>query len=319
MQRLAQALGIETAPANMTVDEVAAKAAAEASLYEFGKQAWPLIEPTTEFREGWHIQGIALHLEALVAGTIPHLIVNQPPGTMKSTLASVFLHPWAWIHQPSLRFLYGSYDGQLTTRDALRSRQIILSPWYQRNWGDRVVLAGDQNQKTRYDNTAGGWRISTSVGGRGTGEHPDCVICDDPHSAKKAESATERQQALRWWDGTIASRGVIRKVRTAVVMQRLAPGDLTGHILDKAPDGLEHICLPMRYEPDRMQRTSLGWQDPRRKPGELLWDAYDERQVQQMELKMGTLRANGQLQQRPVPLEGVLFDDNWFEIVDSVA
>ena len=40
----------------------------------------------------------------------------------------------------------------------------------QRFWGHRVQLHRHQNQKTRFDNLAGGHRISTSEGGMITGE-----------------------------------------------------------------------------------------------------------------------------------------------------
>ena len=44
--------------------------AASASLYEFVKQAWSVVEPGVKFIESWHIQVICEHLEAISAGEL---------------------------------------------------------------------------------------------------------------------------------------------------------------------------------------------------------------------------------------------------------
>lgn len=322
VNELALALGLPavgTATA-FTPDELAEKMAAEASLYEFVRAAWDVVEPDVDFIDGDHVRAVCDHIEAVIWGEIPNLLANVPPGCMKSLCACVFAPAWSWIHKPSLRWLFASYEQSLSTRDSMRCRQIIQSPWYRRRWGDRFELVGDQNEKTRYDTDKRGWRIATSVGGRGTGEHPDIIVADDPHKVKEAESDTERLSAIRWWDGTISSRGKIRGVRRIVVMQRLHQSDLSGHILetDAGVGRWVHLCLPMRFEPDRMKSTPLGWSDPRTEPGQLLWPAaFPERVVAELEREMGTLRAAGQLQQRPVPLGGQLFHRDWFEIVPA--
>ena len=124
----------------------------------------------------------------------------------------------------------------------------------------------------RYETDHGGWRISTSNGGIGTGEHPDFLVADDFFNSDQGDSETERKSGIDWWDGTtIPTRGITRDVRRVVIGQRFHEDDLSGHLL--AEGGWEHICLPMEFEPDRMQPTSLGWTDPRTEPGELLWPA----------------------------------------------
>ena len=65
------------------------KRAAERSLHEFTKQAWHVIEPGTEFVDGWHLQAISEHLEAVTAGDIRNLLINIPPRHMKSIQAAV--------------------------------------------------------------------------------------------------------------------------------------------------------------------------------------------------------------------------------------
>ena len=285
-------------------------------LIEFVKQAWHIVEPDTEFRDGWHIEAICTHLEAVTKGDVKDLLINVPPGCMKSLLCSVFWPAWVWISNPSARFFYSSYDQQLSVRDSLKCRYIIESPWYRERWGSVFSLVGDQNQKTRYDTTARGWRLSTSVGGRGTGEHPDFVVVDDPHNVKKSTSPVDRQSVRDWWDGTISSRGKVRGVRRVIIMQRLHEEDLAGHVLKKG--GFDHICLPMRFEPERRTVTSLDWTDPRTDAGELLWpDAYSLEKVKELETDMGEIRAAGQLQQRPNSNAGFFFKIGKLEIVDA--
>ena len=176
------------------------------SLRDFIREAWHVVEPTTPFVPNWHLDAIADHLEAVTRGEISQLLINVPPGCCKSLMVSVFWPAWIWASQPDRRFLCVSYDEQLSIRDNRRCRDLVLSEWYQARWPE-VRLSLDQNAKTRYDTTSGGWRIGTSIGGRGLGEHPHYKIVDDPHKTKEAESDVERQRANDHFDGTLSTRG----------------------------------------------------------------------------------------------------------------
>jgi predicted phage terminase large subunit-like protein len=290
------------------------KEQAEASLHEFVKQAWPCVESSVAFVDNWHIEAVCRHLEATLDGSIRQLLLTIPPGCMKSLLTSVFLPCWAWgpRRRPDVRWLFLSYDQRLSTRDSLKCRYLIESPWYQQNWGKVFSLAKDQNQKTRFDTDARGWRIASCVGGLGTGEHPDMLIADDFMNAAQAHSETERKSRIEWWEQTIPTRGVSRGVRRIVIGQRLHEDDLPGHLL--AEGGWEHICLPMEFETGRMQPTSLGWTDPRTKVGELLWPAlFNKASVDETARKLRPHGAAGQLQQRPTAPQGELFKREWFK------
>jgi predicted phage terminase large subunit-like protein len=238
---------------------------------------------------------------------------------MKCLLMGVFWPCWVWTQSPEARWLFASYSQALSTRDSVKCRALISSAWYQQRWGRSVQLGVDQNQKTYFETTAGGWRLATSVGGRGTGEHPDFIVVDDPHNVVQSESDIQREAVLDWWDGTISTRGRSRGVRQIVIMQRLHERDLSGHILAKGA-GWDHLCFPMRYEgPDRMLPTSLGASDPRRRDGELLWPAlFPEASVVELERDLGSRRTAGQLQQRPAPVDGELFRRHWFNIISQV-
>jgi predicted phage terminase large subunit-like protein len=311
--------------------------ALRADLYAFVKAAWPIVEPAQPFVENWHIKAICQVLQdiTLTRTECQRFIFNVPPGTLKSLLISVLWPAWVWARSPRKRFLTASYGSHLTIRDNLRVRDIVISPWFQARF--RFGLVEDQNTKTRYNTSASGWRIATSVGGVGTGEHPDFIIIDDPLTAQQAESEPERTAANNWFDRTMSTRGTTRRVVVIIVMQRLHEDDLTGHLL--ARGGVEHICFPMRYErcscpsplpgqdevPEDARcaphRANALWRpdprDPRTREGELLFPRmFPERKVKQLELDLGPYGAAGQLQQRPSPEGGGQFKREWFGYLD---
>lgn len=146
------------------------------SLYQYVRHAWGHVE-AVPFVDSWHIRAICEHLEAVTNNQIPKLLINIPPGCSKSLLTSVFWPTWEWARDASTRWFFASYDQRLSTRDSVKSRTLMQGKWYNQAFPDQVILMGDQNQKTYYETDKGGFRLSTSVGGHGTGEHPDRIVC----------------------------------------------------------------------------------------------------------------------------------------------
>ena len=118
-------------------------------LVNFVEQAWHVIEPAEEYKHNWHIDVICEHLEAVTRGEIKNLLINVPPGTMKSILVSVMWPAWEWTQNPALRYFGVSYDESLSIRDAMKCRDIITSEWYQRLWPN-VAIRKDINHKLHY-------------------------------------------------------------------------------------------------------------------------------------------------------------------------
>ncbi len=294
--------------------DAAAARLCELSFFEFVQEAWKVVEPGTRMIPSWHVRVICQHLEACNRGQIRRLIINIPPRCMKSRLVSVFWPAWVWISRPHTRWLFASYAHHLSLRDSLHCRDVIQSSWYQRNWGDRFRLRDDQNQKTRFDNTRTGFRLASSTGGVGTGEGGDFIVADDPHNVTEAESDVQRNAVLHWWDQSMSTRGNDpRTVCHVLVMQRLHEQDLSGHLLEQG--GYDHLCLPMEFEPGRACVTSLGWRDPRTREDELLCPKrFPRREVDELKRRLGLYGTAGQLQQRPAPLDGGLFQRRWFQI-----
>jgi predicted phage terminase large subunit-like protein len=327
----------------------------EESLYKFLKHAWKHID-SSPFTEGWPIEAIAEHLQAVADGEIRRLIINIPPRMGKSSITSCAFPAWVWA-QPhasptsgaGVQFLHASYAQQLSLRDSVKCRRLIESPWYRELWGDRFKLTSDQNTKGRFDNDKNGSRLSTSVGSALTGEGGSIIVVDDPNAAQEAFSEATIASTIEWWDSALSTRLNDPKTGAFVVIQqRLSEEDLTGHIMSKDEGEWTHLCLPMRYEWSRHSYTSIGWNDPRgcdddgeplveiandgeriainpdaqieldAREGTLLWpDRFGESEVTILEKQLGPWAAAGQLQQRPEPKGGGIIKREWWRPWES--
>lgn len=299
------------------------------SLLAFTREAWVILESEHDLVENWHIVEMCTLLEQVAASfggfghdaaqaAIERLIINIPPGTMKSLLVSVIFPCWLWARNPKLRVLTAAYSDKRALDANLKARQLLKSPWYQSLFP--LEFAEDQEAKGRFDTKQGGWRIATSVGGEGTGLHPDLIIIDDAATAADAQSEVERKRVNDWFDQTVSSRGVSRNVKVIVIGQRLHEEDLPGHLLKRA--GWTHVCWPMRFmlaRPVTEHRPAYtpDPRDQRTTEGELLFpQLFTEAKVKQLEIDLGSYGTSGQLQQMPSPEGGGLFKREWFRFAD---
>lgn len=301
------------------------KAVAKKSLAEFVKMAWHVLEPNIvrkgvlvpSYKHGWHLDAVAAHLEAVTDGELTRLLINVPPGTMKSLMTNVFWPAWEWGPRGlgSMRFIGASHEEGLATRDNVKMRRLVESDWFQERWP--LPLMDDQNQKTYFENDKTGFRQACAVKSM-TGRRGDRVVWDDPHSVEAALSKPHRDTALRVFQETLPTR-LNDPIESAivVVMQRLHEEDVSGFIL--AGDyGYEHLCLPMEFEPDRKCVTSIGFEDPRTEEGELLFPERFPAEVVERDKKvMGSYATAGQFQQRPAPRGDTFFEWEKMEIVQA--
>lgn len=290
---------------------------ARRSLGEFCKMAWNVLEPATPIKWGWALDAMCEHLEAVHNGQIKRLLMNVPPGMMKSLLTGVFFPAWEWGAggNPSLRYLTTAHKEDLAIRDNLKCRRLISSDWYQERWS--VELCGDQNAKKKFENTATGFRESMAFRSL-TGSRGDRIIIDDPLSVDDAFSEAALSAAEQTFLEAVPSRVNNQDSAIIVIMQRLHERDTAGIILSRQL-GYEHLMLPMRFEPERRCATCIGFTDPRTEDGELLFpERFSEAQVSEMERTMGSFATAGQLQQRPMPRGGGLFKSDWIQHWDKL-
>lgn len=287
------------------------------SLPDYTRRAWHIIEPSTPFRQNWHIDAIFEHLEAVSAGQIHNLIINIPPRCMKSISVAVMWPTWEWTTRPEERFLFATYGSDLTIRDSIKRRNILNSHWYRSRWQDIFSLDPSQQSKRRYDNNKAGFCLASSVGGATTGEGGSRLVIDDPLKADQGRSALSRNAVNEWWRTTMSTR--LNDMKTGarvIIMQRLHEDDLAGYLLDRMGKGgthYEHLMLPMEYEVKRHCGTSIGWEDPRKHEGDLLWESrFDKNEVKTLNADLGEYNSAAQLAQNPAPSGGGMFKDRWW-------
>ncbi|TMC48533.1 MAG: hypothetical protein E6J20_18680, partial [Chloroflexi bacterium] len=221
----------------------------EIRLHAFVEQAWRSLEPAVPFVASWHIGLLCEHLEAVSTGKLlePNLLVNTPPGSSKSLIASVLWPAWVWTWAPWTRWLTTSYDDGLALRDAVRTRRLMQTEWYRGQVSLPWAFVGDQNVKGNYVNDRTGWRIATSIKGEVTGHHAHMVCVDDPHHVKKVESDAEREATLTIWREVFPSRVLPGGVRV-MIGQRTHEEDVTADWLAREGQDIHHIELKMEYE-----------------------------------------------------------------------
>ena len=234
--------------------------------------------------------------------------------THNSLSVSVAWPAWSWIHRPSIRFLFASYAQRLSDRDSRKCRNLIKSRRFASRWARDFTIRGDADTISKFENNRGGYRMATSVGGVLTGEGGDIIVIDDAHKVDEAESDLLRESVINWWDEAMSTRlNNPQEGAFVIIMQRIHHNDLVGHLL-KQGDWV-HLCLPARYEHDHPHLSEL---DPRETDGDLLWpDHFDNRSIDDLENSLGSYGAAGQLQQRPAPRSGGMFDRGWWEIVPA--
>jgi predicted phage terminase large subunit-like protein len=282
----------------------------------FVREAWPVLEPFTPFRDNWHIDLISEYLTMVRRRTIRRLIINVPPRHMKSLLVTVLFPAWVWTGEPQTRFICSSYADSLATKHNLDRRTLIESPWYQSLWGDRVTIAADQNQKTEFLNGARGHMIATSTGGSITGKGANFIIVDDPHNPLQVLSDVARETTLNYFDQALSTRmDNPTEDAIVVVMQRLHEQDLTGHLLEQ--QGWEHLSIPAEAEREERWKFPVKNTIHLRKPGDLLWPTrFPIAVLEDAKVRLGTYAYAGQYQQRPAPAEGGILKRHWWRRYD---
>ena len=284
---------------------------AKGSFKSFVTQAWGLVDQGSAFVDAWYLDCICDHLEAVARKEILNLIVQIPPRHSKSTLCSALFPAWVWLNNPSEEFITASATQRLVIRDAVRSRDLMQSEWYQSLKPDFEFMK-DQNQQSKYTNNKGGTRLATSVGGTLTGFGYTIGILDDILKADDAYSKNKIESTLEWWRTAFLSRRNSPEARTVIIMQRLAENDPIGWELAQSEELWDNICLPIMYEEGRKFYSSLGWEDIRKEPGELLSpDRFPKKEVESIKKRMGDMGFASQYQQNPTPREGNIVKKPW--------
>lgn len=289
------------------------------SFYRFVQEFWGEIIPETPVWN-WHIKYLCDELQKINDQVVKRkpklydLIINIPPGSTKSTIATQMYNAYVWTVDPAQRIITSSYSQALSLTHSIKTRDIIASDKYRRLFPE-VKLKVDQQAKTDFRTTEKGQRFTTSTGGSVTGMHAHQIIIDDPINPLQASSTVERENANTFVGSTLSTRKIDKEVTpTILIMQRLHEYDPTGMLLSKqsASKPIKHICLPAELA-DNVRPLEIklmykdGLLDPVRLSKSILAEARTDLQ---------SFGYAGQFAQNPVPAEGGIFKKDWFEVID---
>jgi len=238
------------------------KALLSRDFLSFARKAIMEIEGTKIGHEPY-LGYLAGELDRFAEAETHRLIINLPPGHLKTLLGSVCLTAWMLGHEPSLKVMIVSHAEHLSKTIARNIRTLLRSGWWKEVFATRIKWG--HAEVTDFGTTAGGGVFVTSFGGRFTGRRADVIIVDDPH-----DIADEFEQI----DGTIESFNTVllsrlndrKSGRVLVIAHRVHERDLSAHLMRKKK--WRHVLLPLVAIRDQTYETPSG--DWLRREGELL-------------------------------------------------
>jgi len=223
---------------------------------------------------------------------------------------------------PEAQVIQASYSFNLAMDLSRRCRDIIRSEKYQTCF-PFIRLRDDQNVKTHYMNTTGGFRVSVGTGGI-TGFHGHIIIVDDPLDPNESLSEAKLDAANTWMSETLSQRKIDKtETPTILIMQRLHQNDPTNTMMEQAKElqrieggrlKVKHLCLPAeiteRLNPPALKKYyKKGLMDPVRLPVSVLNDNKAR----------GDFVYSGQYLQWPVPRGGGMFKTDRIKIDTPVS
>lgn len=280
----------------------------------FATRSFLTLNPGARLVPGWHLDGLAHHLELVRRGKIHRLIINLPPRALKSTIVSVAFPAFVLGHEPHRRIFNISYGMDLATALSMQSRQIIESSWYRRAFPHMVP---SRITDIEIETTQRGFRRATSIQAALTGRGGDIFIIDDPLKPIDAFSQPSRDAVNDWYSHTLFSRMDNKQTGAIiVVMQRVHQNDLTGFLLERSSEWTV-LALPAIAEVDERILVGDG-QYHFRAAGEALNPAYESLEtLSRIRAEVGPDTFAAQYQQAPVPVGGAMFKREWFRYFDT--
>jgi len=233
-------------------------------------------------------------LEALTAGSVDRLMVLMPPGSAKSTYASVLFPAWWFVRHPASNVIAAAHTADLAAHFGRRTRNLM------EEHAERLgyALAEDARAADNFRTSDGGTYYATGVHGHVVGRRADLVLIDDPvRSQAEADSRGMREHLWNWFRSDLTTR-LKPGGRIVLVMTRWHEDDLGGRLLESG-EAWRCLRLPALAEDD----DPLG-----RAPGAALWPEWEDASaLARKRAAVGERSWAALYQQRPRPLTGTLF------------
>jgi predicted phage terminase large subunit-like protein len=259
----------------------------------------------------WYVDAMELQLDRLRSGENLELIVTLPPRHLKSIMISTAFVAWMLGRAPATRFVCASYSLELAEKHARDCLKIMESSWYRKAF---PALRLTKRALTDLETSAGGGRLTTSVGGSLTGRGGDWIIIDDPMKGDDALSEVMRDAAREWYFNTVRQRGDEEQTRFVLVMQRLHEDDLAGHLLRLG--GSYELRLPAIATRDELIPLTRGRVHHRRE-GCVLSPLRRSRAYYERRRAQEPYVFAAQYQQDPVGRIGAFVNPEWFGVYDN--
>lgn len=234
-------------------------------------------------------------LEAVERGEIERLMVLMPPGSAKSTYASILFPPWFLGRNPHASVLGASNTTELAERFSRRARNIVASDNFRRIFGFGV--SETSLAAASWETQLGGEFFAAGMGAAIAGRRADLGLIDDPiKSREEADSDRLRQKQWDWYVNDFLPR-LKPGARQILIETRWHEGDLGGRILEREGGRWVVVKLPM---------VATAHDPLQREPGERLWpEWFTEEMVEQA--KLDPRAWNALYQQDPAPDDGDFF------------
>lgn len=230
----------------------------------------------------------------------------MPPGSAKSTYASVLFPPWFMQSQSNANVLAASHTTELAEKWGRRVRNLIA----EHGLALGVDLAQDSQAAGRWALTSGAEYYAAGVGTGIAGFRAKLGLIDDPiRSRQDADSELIRDRIWDWYINDFCTR-LVPGARKVLIQTRWHEDDLAGRALNH--EKWHTIELSAEAQPN----DPLG-----RKPGEWLWTDGDYGYGSQLEDLKKTTPArtwSALYQQRPAPEEGDYFRSDWLRPYDKL-
>jgi predicted phage terminase large subunit-like protein len=230
-------------------------------------------------------------------------MILMPPGSAKSTYASVVFPVWWFTQHPRSSIISASHSLSLAEHFSRRVRTLILEKQHYLGFS----IARDQRAIDAWTTSSGGEYLSVGVRGAITGRRADLVIIDDPiKSQADAESGRQRDHIWDWYKSDVTTR-LKPGGKVVLIMTRWHPDDLGGQLLEQSQSEWRVVRLPALAETG----DPLG-----RLVGAPLWPEWEDHNALTRKRELIGERAWSALyQQMPLPSGGRLFSIDRISIV----
>jgi predicted phage terminase large subunit-like protein len=132
-------------------------------------------------------------------------MVLMPPGSAKSTYASVLFPPWFMGRNPEAAVLAISNRTELAERFSRRSRNLVSLERYRNVFG--FSCAEDSRSAGNWENERGGEFFAAGVGAAIAGRRADLGLIDDPIGNREdADSERVREKQWDWYINDFCTR-----------------------------------------------------------------------------------------------------------------